>query len=107
VRLAVDDARPDASAGHPHGKAARMMVAAVILLGQAALGINRSAEFAAPDDQRGIVKSLPFEVLNQAITRLIDVSALKREPASHVSVRIPIVGVDLDKADAPLHHSPG
>src|SRR5262249_29770364 len=35
--LAVNRARLDAAAGHPHGEAARMMVAAVVLMRQAAL----------------------------------------------------------------------
>src|SRR5688572_4415363 len=37
VRLAVDGAALEAAAGHPHGEAARVVVAAVVLLRQAAL----------------------------------------------------------------------
>ena len=52
VGLAVDRAALRAAAGHPHGEAARVMVAAVVLVGQAALRVDRAAEFAAPDDER-------------------------------------------------------
>src|SRR5437660_11157424 len=41
VRLAIDQAPFDASAGHPNGEAARMMVTAVVGLGQRPLAVNR------------------------------------------------------------------
>ena len=47
VGLADDDSRLDAAAGHPHGEAVGVMVAAVAFLGH-----RRAAELAAPDDQR-------------------------------------------------------
>src|SRR4051794_22774484 len=49
VRLAVDRAALDAAAGHPHGEAARVMVAAVVGLRQPALRVDRPAELSAPD----------------------------------------------------------
>ena len=43
---------PDAASGHPDRKAARVMVAAVVGGARFALAIDRSAEFASPDDKR-------------------------------------------------------
>src|SRR5712672_3276313 len=42
---AVDDSGLDAAAGHPHGEAERMMIAAV-----GVLRAGRAAEFGGPDD---------------------------------------------------------
>src|SRR5262245_4672415 len=52
VSLAVDHAAFDSAAAHPDGEAPRMMVATIVFFGQAALRVDRAAEFAAPDDQR-------------------------------------------------------
>src|SRR4051812_41527682 len=43
VGFAVDHTPFDAAAAHPDGEAARMMIAAVVLLGQAALRVDRAA----------------------------------------------------------------
>src|SRR5262245_22062246 len=51
IGSAVGNARFDAAAGQPNAKAARMMIAPVVILRQLALGIARAAELAAPDDQ--------------------------------------------------------
>src|SRR5436309_10764225 len=42
----------DAGAGQPDGETARVMVAAIVVLGELALGIVGAAELAAPNDQR-------------------------------------------------------
>ena len=52
VGLAQTDAGLDAAAGEPHGEAAWMMIAPVIISGELALAIYRPAKLAAPDDQR-------------------------------------------------------
>ena len=49
VRLAILDAGFDTAAGKPCCKAATVMIATVIVLGQFALRIDRAAEFAAAD----------------------------------------------------------
>ena len=51
VGFSVDSAGPGAAAGHPHGEAARVVVAAVIGFRNSALAVNGAAEFAAPDDE--------------------------------------------------------
>jgi len=51
VGSAVDVAGFDAAAGHPEGKDAAMVVAAVAIGFVDALCIGRTAEFPAPDDE--------------------------------------------------------
>ena len=66
VGLAVDRAGPGTTAGHPHGEAARVMVAAVVGVREAALRVNGPAEFAAPDDQGFVEEPACFQVADQA-----------------------------------------
>src|SRR5215467_1242805 len=51
VGLAVNMPSLGSATRHPGGKAARMMVATVVVLGKAALAVDGPAEFSAPDDQ--------------------------------------------------------
>ena len=61
VGLAHDDTRPDASAGHPHGEAIRIMVAAVTLFRHGC-----TAKLAPPDDQ-GLIEQAPtLQIFEQA-----------------------------------------
>ena len=66
VRLAEDDARLDAAAGHPDGEAVRVVVAAQELRAAAGLVHRRAAELAAPDDQRLVEQAALLQVLDQA-----------------------------------------
>src|SRR5262245_33205431 len=50
VGLAVGNSTLDAAASQPHAEIARVMVAAVVSLGESPLRINRAAEFAPPHD---------------------------------------------------------
>ena len=54
VGPAIADTGFDSSTGHPNRVAAPMMIAAVIVLFNFALAIDRAPEFAAPDYQRVI-----------------------------------------------------
>ena len=83
------------------------MVAAVVLLRQAALRVDGAAELAAPDDQRLAQQPAPLQVLDQPPAGLVDVAALAGQPAGHVGVVVPVVVIDLDEAHAALDHSPG
>ncbi len=76
IRLAVNDPRFDAAAGHPFGVASRMMVATVVCLCQTALAINRASEFAAPNHQSILQHAALFQVVDQRRTGLIHDSAL-------------------------------
>src|SRR5262249_21005750 len=79
VSLAYRDAGFDSSAGEPNGKTARVMVAAVIGLGQFALRIDGAAEFSAPNDQRVVQHPAIFQIPNQRGGRLIGVLRLFRD----------------------------
>ena len=64
VRLAVRDARFDAAARHPLGVTSRMMVAAVVCLGEATLAIYRAAKFAAPNDNRVVQHAALLQIVD-------------------------------------------
>ena len=50
ISFAVDGSSFDACAGHPHCVATWVMISSVVRFGERALAIDRTAEFAAPDD---------------------------------------------------------
>ena len=70
VGFAVDRAAFDAAAGHPHGEAAGVMVAAVVFFAEAALGVDRAAELAAPDDERVVEQAALLEILDAGRSRV-------------------------------------
>src|SRR5262249_9634515 len=51
VGLAIGEPALDPTSGHPEAEAARMVVAAIVILRQRALRVHGPAELAAPDDQ--------------------------------------------------------
>ena len=89
IRLAVHVAALDAAACHPHREAARMMVAAVVVLRHAALAVGRAPELAAPHDERVVEKAALGEVRHERCARLVGLRALMRDAASHAAVLIP------------------
>src|SRR5437879_2470245 len=60
----------DAAAGHPHGEAVRVVVAAI------AGAVGGASEFAAPNDQRFIQKASLFQVLEETCNRFIGSSGI-------------------------------
>ena len=103
VSFPINLATTTTSPRHPHRETAWMMVAAVVFFGQPPLRINCPAKLTTPNDQRLIEQTPLLQILNQSITGLIDVTTLAGKPASHIRVRIPIVEIDLHKADTPFH----
>ena len=72
VGLAVDDARLDAAAGHPHREGLRMMVAAQLAAERrVALDHRRAAEFASPDHERFVQQAPLLEVQHQCGRALV------------------------------------
>ena len=65
----VNDARPDAAAGHPDGEAVRVVVATVS--GAGALRHWRSAKLAAPDHQCLVEQAALFQVGDQRRDRCV------------------------------------
>ncbi len=102
VGLAQADAGLDAASGNPHGKAARMMVSAIVRVCQLALAIDGSAKLATPDHQSLIQKPLLLQILNQSCRSLIGPFALQRQVARQIIMLIPAAVIELDKADAAL-----
>src|SRR5262245_51051247 len=82
-----------------------MVVAAVVFFAETTLRIDGAAELAAPDDECFVEQAALLEVLDECVARLIDVAALIGQAAGNVGVRIPIVVIDLDEADAALDES--
>ena len=95
IRLAMDDPRLDAAAGHPFCVTARVVIAAVVCLGEASLAVDRAAEFAAPDNQRVFQKSSLFQILDEGIARLIDDPTLPTNVVWQIAVLIPLTNEDL------------
>ena len=54
ISLAIGGSPAHAGTGHPGGKTAWVMVAAIVFLAQPALAVYGPPEFARPDDQRVI-----------------------------------------------------
>jgi len=64
IRLSVSNPRPDAAPGHPDGEAARMMIAAIVLLRQRPLTISRTTKLATPNHQRVVQHAPSLEILD-------------------------------------------
>src|SRR5947209_14278731 len=96
IGSAVSEAVLDATAGHPDGKGLRMMIAAEPAA-QSRIGFDhrRTAELAAPDDQRLIEQAPSFEVGNESGTRLIGVATVFAVVADQIGVRVPAFMINI------------
>jgi len=85
----------DAPAGHPDRKAARVMVAAIILGGEFSLAVHGSPEFAATDDERIVQQTPLFQILNERGRRLIHLTGRGPYRFREAVVMVPrmVVGV--------------
>jgi hypothetical protein len=107
VCLTIRHPALDAAAGHPCGKAAGMVVAAVIVAFQFALAINGAAEFAGKDDDRFVQQPVLLQVPQKRSGRLVDVKALPPQLLRQNGVVIPAAVEDLDESHAAFDHPPG
>ena len=73
---AVLEAALDAGTGKPGGEATPVVIAAVVVLGQLALRVDRAAEFATPDDKRVVEHTPLLQVFDQRGSWLVDCLAL-------------------------------
>ena len=88
----------DASAGHPDQEAIGVMIAPVPFLGD-----RHPAEFAAPDDQRGVEQSSTLEVGQEGRDRPIGLHATLAVIVGQVVMRVPfVIAVNLDEAHSTL-----
>ena len=76
VGLSVRDTGFNTAASHPCGEAARVMIAAVVLLREISLTIHGAAKLSAPDDQCVIQHASLLQVSDQSGAALVDVFAL-------------------------------
>src|SRR5689334_18950176 len=72
-----------------------------------ALDHRRSAELAAPDDQRLVEHAAGLEVLHECRRALVGFSAQAGVVARDIRVRVPAFVIDGDETDAALNHSAG
>ena len=100
----VNDARPDAAAGHPDGEAVRVVVATVS--GAGALRHWRSAKLAAPDHQCLVEQAALFQVGDQRRDRAVHRAAALGVLLGDLAVRIPALLVKLHKPHAALAQPP-
>src|SRR5262249_23944595 len=106
IGLAIDEPGFNSGTGHPKAETTRVMVAPVIFFGEFALAINRAPEFTAPDYQGIVEHATLFQILDQGITGLVDVLALRGEVARQVAMLIPTAMKNLHEPHAALDESP-
>ena len=103
VGLAVGQTAFDAAACYPEAEAAGMMIAAVVVVSQHALGVDGAAEFSAPDHQRAVEQTPLLEIADQRGGRPIDLARDLLQGLSEVRVVIPVGVIELYKAHTALH----
>lgn len=89
---------PDASASHPDGEAAGVMVATIVIGGEGTLAVVGSAKFAAPDDERFVQQAALFQVGDEGCRGLVGVFALAHDLGGQVVVCVPALMVELHEA---------
>src|SRR5205823_15020634 len=102
---AIADTGFNATARHPNRVAAPMMIAAVIVLFNFALAIDRAPEFAAPNHQCVVQQTALLEVFDQGSAGLVGVFALFFDAFRQIAVLIPATMVELDEPHAALGHA--
>src|SRR5262245_48039875 len=85
----------------PCAKALVVMITARIIV-SISVTSGFAPEFSAPDDQSAIQQSALFQVSEQSIHRLVNVSGALAQARSKVAVMIPPAGPYLHKPDAAL-----
>ncbi len=59
IRFTMDRPAFRATASHPHGEAARMVIAPIIFFTEATLTVNRATKLATPDNE-GVLEHTPL-----------------------------------------------
>src|SRR5579862_5379822 len=101
VSRAIRQAAFESAARGPHGEAVGIVIAS-----RAALRYGRTAEFAAPDNDRFVQQAAALQIANQRGGGLIHVRATVLEIALDVFVIVPHLAsavVDVDITNAVLH----
>ena len=82
-----------------------MVIAAVIVLFDLALAINRSAEFPAPNYQGIVEQPALFKVHHQRSAGLVRVFGLFADALGQIAMLVPAAVIKLDEANAAFGHS--
>src|SRR6185295_19104577 len=91
-----------AAAGHPHGEAGGVVVAAVLVL-----GVRSAAEFATPDEQRVLEHPPLLEVVDEGGNRLVDAGGVGGQLGLELLVLVPAGIGKLDEPDAGFGEAAG
>ena len=103
VRGPVPGPRTYAPTGQPHRVTLRVMISAIISLGDWG-----TTKFSSPQDQRIFQQAPHLEILQQPGDRLIYFQGIARMAIPEVTVLIPLVTVrNLDKANSLFSETPG
>src|ERR1043166_8281531 len=102
----VDSAGLHPCAGHPDGKAARVVIASVVRGGELALRVICPPEFTAPDDQRLVEQPALLEVGDQSVAGLVDIFALTPDAIGQTAMMVPTGMIELNEADVALAQTP-
>ncbi len=102
VGLAVRQSRFHSTPGGPHGEAARMVIAAVVGRSELSLAVVRTAELAAPENQRVFEHAALPQVLDQPGASLVGLAAKIANTRRQAAVMIPAGMVKLDEPDVAL-----
>src|SRR5688500_16967984 len=86
IGAAVGNPRLHTAARHPHGEAARVMVASRLGAVPLALARDTASEFTAPDDQRIVEPPAALEILDERGAGLVGIAAARRAPGSEAAV---------------------
>src|SRR5690606_11423683 len=106
VRFAIGEARLDPCPSHPFGKAAGMVVAAIVVGHQSSLAIDRPAKLSAPNHQGIFQQSSLLQVFYQSSGCPVGFGALISDPARQVAVLVPTLVIELYKFYILLYESP-
>src|SRR4030095_16449946 len=82
-----------------------MMIPAVVVLGELALAVDRSAEFSTPDHEGILEQPALLQVSDQRGARLVDVPALSPDLLGKIVMLIPASMHQLHKPPSPLDHA--
>lgn len=105
VGLAMSDAAFDPAAGHPGGKALRVMIAAILLALKLALAESGAAKLTGEDDEGVFKHAALFEVVNETGAGLVDVISLPLDLFWEFAVVVPAAVKELNETDATLGHA--
>ena len=79
-----------------------MVIAAVIIFGELALGIAGATKFAAPNHERIFEHPALFEVLDQGGAGLVGFARLGPDACREIAVLVPALMIKLDEAHTAL-----